>query len=67
VICLLSVATFDHLIIPLVHPAHLSPLASSRTRKIGFLFDLFWKYPVFAFCFWINVGISCGSCKPFPA
>lgn len=57
-ICLISVAIFDHLIIPLIHPTHLSPLASSKARKVGFLFDLFWKYPVFAFCLWINASWS---------
>lgn len=62
-ISLLSVWTFDNLLLPLLsstptpshHGAHYHSPAET-TKQVGALFNLFFKYPVFGFCFWINVS-----------
>lgn len=72
-ISLLSVWTFDNLLLPLLsatptshsthHGAHYHSPAET-TKQVGALFNLFFKYPVFGFCFWINVR---SACKLLPA
>jgi etoposide-induced 2.4 mRNA len=33
-----------------------NPSAQSRTKEIGMWYNLLLSWPVFATCFWINVG-----------
>lgn len=54
-ICLLSIFVFDNLLYPAIKPGNLSQSASDKAEHVKTFFDLFWKFPIFLFCFWINV------------
>ena len=58
-ICLSAIFVFDNLVYPAIKPANLSEAAFSKAHHVKTFFDLFCKFPIFAFCFWINVSWAC--------
>lgn len=55
-IALLSIVVFDFLLVPSLQHNHGSVLVATRTKRVRLVFDILWKYPVFGFCFWVNVS-----------